>query len=131
MSKEWLGYPYFTRQELSCKCGCGAVLKDEFVVKLVALRKEANFPFNVTSGARCGSYNAKVSGTGTKGPHTFLRAVDIKVYGERAFVLLSLLQKFGFTGLGVSQKGSQTSRFFHIDDLTEKEGFPRPTVWSY
>ena len=38
-------------------------------------------------------------------------------------------QEYGFTGIGVNQKGN--SRFIHLDIADHSEERPRPTVWSY
>src|SRR5690625_2478038 len=56
------------------------------------------------------------------------RAVDIAVRGERAYWIVANANRYGFTGVGVSQKGG--SRFIHLDDLSAPD-YPRPSVWSY
>ena len=94
----WAGSPYFTKQEMLCKCGkCGLLPLDSFMLKLVTLRERAGFPFVISSGARCAKHNAAVSNTGSEGPHVMQRAVDVKVYGERAFNLVALATTHGFT----------------------------------
>ena len=97
--------------------------------KVEQLRSESPFPFPVTSAYRCPEYNEKVSSTGKDGPHTTGRAMDIGVSREQAYDLIKWATIFGFTGIGINQKGS--GRFVHLDDLPNKEGQPRPTVWSY
>lgn len=95
-----------------------------FMEKVEALRRLYNRPMPVTSAARCPAHNAKVSSTGTTGPHTTGRAIDIGVRGADALDLVRVaLSLGGFTGIGVSQKGS--ARFIHFDDL------PRKAIWSY
>jgi len=96
--------------------------------KVELLRTIAGFPFRVSSAYRCPSHNMDVSSTGHNGPHTTGHAVDIKVYGPRAYMLVQYALKIGFAGVGVKQKGSRTSRFIHIDDLAN--GL-RPWIWSY
>lgn len=122
---------HFTKAELQCRCGCGMLPEKDFMDKVEALRLVANFPFRVTSAARCASYNAKVSSTGATGPHTTGRAIDIAVRGKQAFELirLALELRLGFTGIGVQQKGQ--FRFVHLDDLPNTPTSPRPTIWSY
>lgn len=126
-------YKYFTAKELACKCGkCGkgeADMDAEFMAKLDAIREECGFPLNVTSGFRCKAHNAQVSRTGLHGPHTTGHAVDIRVMGSQCHKFLGTALKHGMTGIGVSQKGK--SRFIHVDDLTNADGYPRPTIWSY
>jgi len=120
---------HFTDKELACHCGCGMLPEQSFQDRLEVLRVRYGAPLAVTSGARCPDYNEKVAHTGRTGPHTQGRAVDISISGHEAFRLLSLAVVMGFTGIGISQKG--TSRFLHLDDLPEVPGQPRPWVWSY
>lgn len=116
--------------ELKCNCGCGMLPRLDFMEKVENLRNLYGKPMKITSAARCPEYNEKVSHTGKTGPHTTGRAVDIAVERQDAFRLLSLaLSTPDFTGIGVSQKGS--GRFLHLDDLPNKGGQPRPTIWSY
>lgn len=120
-------YRYFNEDELKCNC-CGKNgMQDNFMKKVEALRMACGFPFTVTSAYRCSKHNASVSSTGVNGPHTTGRSIDIGVRGEQAMKLVQKAVELGFTGIGVSQKG--TGRFIHLDDLTE--GYPRPNIWSY
>lgn len=119
--------PHFTKEELACKCGCGMLPQQDFMNKVEKLRNSLGFSLPVSSAARCPTYNAKVSGTGTTGPHTTGRAIDFAVDRQKAYMLLVAALNSGFTGIGVQQKGS--GRFIHIDDLPFNAG--RPTVWSY
>jgi zinc D-Ala-D-Ala carboxypeptidase len=121
---------YFILSEFGCKCGCGENKIDlGMVQKLDALREECGFPLIVTSAYRCVKHNREVSDTGDFGPHTTGHAVDIRVDRERAYRVLGLAAKHGFTGIGVQQKGG--GRYLHLDDLPNDIGQPRPTVWSY
>lgn len=125
-------WKYFDLDELKCKCGnCGSTgmeMDNEFMERLVALREECDFPFAVTSGYRCPSHNIRVSSTSFDGPHTTGKAIDIGVMGDKAYLLLKKALINGFTGIGVSEKGS--NRFIHLDTL-EAPDYPRPNVWSY
>lgn len=123
--------PHFSRDELACKCGCARMeIPREFLNKLENLRQACGFPFTISSGYRCPDYNARVSGTGRAGPHT-KAAVDVQVAGANAWVLVSMATRYGFRGIGVSQKGAHGSRFIHLDDLPDAPGQPRPWIWSY
>jgi uncharacterized protein YcbK (DUF882 family) len=127
-----MAWEHFTHDELRCRCGCGRVeMKDSYMRKLIKLRKAAGFAFPVTSGYRCPLHNDIVSTTGRDGPHTTGRAVDIGCYGEQAFWIVQHAAQFGFTGIGVKQRGNYAGRFVHIDDLTNTHNRPRPRVWSY
>lgn len=122
-------WPNFKPEEFRCKGDGTYLIVPEFMDKLQALRTRAAFPFRITSGYRSPAYNAKVAETGSKGPHTTGRAVDISVFGLDAFNLVRLAMEGGFTGIGISQKG--TSRFVHLDDLNRADGYPRPAIWTY
>lgn len=116
--------------KLRCSCGCGGLPSLEFMQKVEALRVLYGKPMKVSSGYRCPEYNAKVSKTGSTGPHTTGRAIDIAIERGDAFELVALaLSSSMFTGLGVQQKGQ--GRFIHLDDLPNGDGQPRPTIWSY
>lgn len=121
---------YFSVVEFECRCGCGrAPMDNEFLERLDAVRGAYGKPLAVTSGYRCPSYNAKVSGTGMTGPHTTGKAADLAVARGDAYKLLGIALRYGFTGIGVQQKGA--ARFLHLDTLTDAPGQPRPTLWSY
>jgi len=120
--------PHFTKAEVTCKCGCGLLPPQDFMDKVERARVRTNFPWPVTSGARCPAYNVTVSSTGRTGPHT-KRAIDIGVRGAQALVVVQAMLAEGFTGIGVQQKG--TSRFIHGDDLPNEPSQPRPWIWSY
>lgn len=121
--------PHFTKAELTCKCGCGMLPEQDFMDRVEGLRVSLGFSLPVTSGARCASYNSKVSATGASGPHTTGRALDLGVRGENALRLIVEARRAGFSGIGVSQKGE--GRFIHLDDLPDALGQPRPHLWSY
>lgn len=119
-------YVFFSNHELSCRhCGLNH-MNDAFMQKLVRMRTELDFPFPLSSAYRCPTYNNTVSSTGFNGPHTTGRAVDIMVSGKQAFDIVSRAAEFGFTGIGVKQKGA--NRFIHLDDLDIDL---RPWIWSY
>ncbi len=70
-------WPHFSRKELECHCGCGQMEMDhELLDRLESLRTAFGKPMRVTSGFRCPTYNAQISGTGFTGPHTTGMAVD-------------------------------------------------------
>lgn len=128
-------WKYFSREELNCRCGRDECkdswhkMQDDLMSKIVALREQLGFPFVISSAYRCKEHNLKVSDTGSFGPHTTGKAIDIVVQGSKAYQLIKAATQLGFAGIGVNQKGA--SRFIHLDILTEKEGFPRPWIWSY
>ena len=124
-------WPHFSHEELRCK-HCGECHMDEgFMESLERLRVDFGHPIPISSAYRCPTHNASVSSTGLAGPHTTGKAIDARVHGGRALKLLGMAPSYGFTGIGVAQKGVHSSRFIHLDTLTSDEMPPRPWVWSY
>ena len=119
----------FTRDEMTCRCGCGALPDPVFMTSLQMIRRDLGFGLPVTSGARCPEYNAKVSTTGRAGPHTTGMAANIRIWGPRAYALIAEVTNRGFLGIGVKQHGPHVGRFIHIDMLPESQ--KRPWVWGY
>ena len=118
----------FKNYELRCK-HCGRCEMDEdFMFRLEKVRHIYNKPIYITSAYRCPEYNNQISSTGLNGAHTTGKAVDIHVYGVKAWELLNLITLFEFKGIGVKQKGDMSKRFIHIDDSDSSLG---PRVWSY
>ena len=132
---DWSKWPNFREEEFRCKDG--ATLPEStaislFLDRLQRLRVVLNFPFTISSAYRTPTYNAQVSNTGLKGPHTTGRAVDLLVHGDKALSLVAAAPSFGFTGVGVKQSGPISGRFIHLDDLLPLEANdPRPWLWSY
>lgn len=122
--------PHFSKAELACKCGCGALPSQRFADKCERVRMRVGFPLPVSSCKRCPDHNEKVSKTGRTGPHT-KDAIDFLVHGALAFRVLEAIIAEDFAGIGVSQKGPITKRFIHGDDLPDELWQPRPWVWSY
>ena len=122
--------PNFTRLELACRCGCGLLPPDDFLDALQDLRDELGAPMHIASGARCPDHNCRVSSTGTNGPHT-IGAVDVRVSGGAALILVGVAMRNGWGGIGVKQHGPQGSRFIHLDRIPPGGKHPRPWIWSY
>jgi zinc D-Ala-D-Ala carboxypeptidase len=123
---------YFKSSEFDQKDmpGSGKSMDSAFLGYLDELRDRCGFPLVISSGYRTPEYNAKVSNTGTNGPHTTGKAADILISGERAYIVLREAMAMGvFTGIGIKQTGE--GRFIHLDICTENDGFPRPMLWSY
>lgn len=73
--------PHFTRQEFTCRCGCGFDTVDSQTLNLLGtVRSHFNAPVTVTSGCRCDAYNARVGGA-KHSQHRLGRAADIQVKG--------------------------------------------------
>jgi uncharacterized protein YcbK (DUF882 family) len=121
----------FTPREMSCRATGRVVLSSGFMDKLQAIRDAMDRPLVVTSGYRTPEHNARVSTTGTDGPHTTGHAADIACYGKGALDLVHFAVEHGMTGIGQHQRGSYEGRFVHLDDLPQEPGQPRPWPWTY
>ena len=125
-------WPHFSQTELTCHCGCGRQEMDaQFMEKLEGLRVAYGRPMTLTSAFRCPMHNSQASDTGLSGPHTTGKAVDVQVSGSDAHRLLTLALAQGFTGIGISQQGTLSARFLHLDTIEPGPGRPRPTLWTY
>tara|TARA_Y100001951_G_C11063891_1_gene142338 strand:+ start:70 stop:453 length:384 start_codon:yes stop_codon:yes gene_type:complete len=123
-------YKYFTDEELACSHCNKMYMHMGFMRKIEELRELLGFPFIVTSGFRCRVHPIEVR-KNSPGPHTTGQALDINVYGNNAHRLLDAALRAGFNGVGIAQKGGHSERFIHLDDLSNSDARPRPTVWSY
>lgn len=125
-------WKYFSQEEMRCRCGkCNGLPKPELMEKLESLRKDLGISLPVSSGYRCPEYNNIVSGTGLIGPHTTGLAVDLRIHGLKAFLVVSKAAEYLFTGIGIFQKGELNSRFIHLDCLDADMTRTRPALWSY
>lgn len=130
---DWDALPNFTREEFTCRCGCGRVdgpgdMDFEFLKRLQEIRDQLQRPMPITSGFRCSIENMRVSKTGPDGPHTTGHAADIQVSGPTAFHLVRLAYEMSMTGIGQRQHGNHSKRFVHLDDLDIRV---RPRTWTY
>jgi zinc D-Ala-D-Ala carboxypeptidase len=123
-----MSWKNFTLEEFACKHTGENKIEHELIDKLQALRTECGFPFKITSGYRSADHpvEAKKSKPGT---HALGLAADIGVRGKQALEIISKAKDFGFTGIGVNQKGN--ARFIHLDISKDLQGRPRPHIWSY
>ena len=127
MSRNW---EFFTEQEMQCK-GTGVCdMNEDFMSKLIELRKKFNEPMIITSGYRHPAHNMAIGGA-RYSAHTKGRAVDVSITGKEAYRLVRLALDAGMTGIGVAQRGPVIKRFIHIDDLEDSDENPRPLIWSY
>lgn len=133
MRVNWEQIRFFKKSEFDCKCGCGRnEMQEDFLKKLDNMRARCTFPFIVTSGYRCPDHNESISSTGRTGPHTTGRAVDIHLFGEKAYAVLRLASEGRlFSGIGLKMHGPHNGRFMHLDDLEKGDSRFRPTVWTY
>ena len=122
------GWKYFTEDEMKCKGSGTGEMDQQFMVKLDALRKKFGKPIIITSGYRSPEYNISIGGS-KNSAHVQGKAADIAVSHADAYKIVSIAIELGFTGIGVSQKGS--GRFIHVDTADNTAKHPRPHIWSY
>jgi uncharacterized protein YcbK (DUF882 family) len=105
----------FSREEFSCKCGCGFDAVDvELLNTLQQVRDYFGEAVTITSANRCKVHNAKVSGA-RQSKHVKGIAADIKVDTVIPRLVYNYLDnEFPDTyGLGLYERG--TSGWVHID----------------
>lgn len=124
----WRNYPDFQPYEFECRHSGELAMVPSFMDRLQALRSDFGKPMRISSGYRSPEHPVERKKP-APGPHSTGRACDVLVHGADALTLIALAVKHGFTGIGVSQKGSE--RFIHLDDLPHDPSRPRPWVWSY
>jgi uncharacterized protein YcbK (DUF882 family) len=118
----------FKLDEFKCKhCGENKI-EYELIDKLQLLREDLGFPFIISSGYRCEEHpiERKKKKPGT---HNLGIAVDIACSHKEALQIVSAAEGYGFTGIGVNQKGN--GRFIHLDIAKATHDRPRPHIWSY
>lgn len=125
----WAQYPNFRPEEFRCKHTGKLNMDARYMERLQALRTDYGKPMVIPSGYRHETHPIEAAKEDGPGPHTTGRACDVSIMGGDALELTALAVKHGFTGVGVSQKGSK--RFLHLDDLPHEDRRPRPWMWSY
>lgn len=123
---DWTKIRYFKPSEFAMKGdpASGLLMNMDFVFMLDELRHRCGFPLIINSGYRSKAYNAHIGGS-ENSMHLEGRAADIRIHGERAFILVEKALRVGFRGIGINQKGNLGSRFIHLDNRANK------TIWSY
>jgi uncharacterized protein YcbK (DUF882 family) len=123
----WDKYPNFSEEEFACSETGECKMSASFMKKMQELRDVYGNPMTITSGYRSPKHSIEASKpTGKLSTHARGCAADIACNGQQAYEIMKLAFQLGFTGIGVSQKGS--ARFVHLDTFS---GSPRPNIWSY
>lgn len=118
----WLEYPNFSKSEFDCQQTNDNEMTHEFMTLLQKMRNAYGKPMKITSGYRSPKHSIEAKKS-TPGTHAQGIACDIACSGRDALTIIELALNFGFTGIGVCQKGD--ARFIHVD-IREF-----PTIWSY
>lgn len=107
---------YFSRDEFTCKCGCGFNTVDfELVQVLTTVREHFDRPVIINSSCRCEIHNTMVGG-GKKSQHLLGRAADIVVKGVDPIEVHSFLNGHAPESYGLGKYNS----FTHIDTRSTK-----------
>lgn len=125
-------WPNFKKEELICKhtkkenpnVGAFTALMD----KVQLMRDYLGIPFEVNSAYRSPEHPIeakKISSGGKAGMHSYA-AIDIYVPVDQCYLFTKTAFEFGFTGIGINLKGSQSGRFIHLD--LRDNGY---NIWSY
>ena len=123
-----MSWENFKEEEFACQ-HCGKNNIDHLLIdKLQELRSDLGFSFVITSGYRCPDHPIEKKKS-PPGAHALGLAADIGVRGDKALEVVSKATAYGFTGVGVNQKGG--ARFIHLDIAESDSNRPRPHIWSY
>lgn len=94
-----------------------------FVVPL--RRDKVKGPVYLSSAYRCPEYNARISKTGYRGPHTTGKAVDVVCFSSRLRdTLIRGAMELGCVRMGVAKD------FIHFD-MCDEPRFPKNAIWTY
>jgi len=118
-------YPNISWNESSCSKTQGCVVDVDFLDLIQEMRSELNFSMAFTSIYRDATHpveDKKVAAGKRPGSHNMGCAVDIKVRGEQAKLILWYVlarSPAGIPGIGIRQKGKK--RFIHLDGMNEDQ----------
>lgn len=99
----------FSREEFTCKCGCGYDTVDVELVKVLQEIRDELGPVKITSACRCKYHNAAVGGRPSS-QHLLGRAADIQMKVSPAKVRAWLEEHYP-DSLGIGAYNT----FTHID----------------
>ena len=90
---------YFSKDELSCKCGCGFMVTDQFARWLDDLRDLVGLPLTLNCSARCPVHNSEVGGA-KNSQHLLGLAADIQALsGALRYKVAEAAFKLGVKGI--------------------------------
>jgi uncharacterized protein YcbK (DUF882 family) len=104
---------HFSEEELTCKCGCGYLVVNPILIRLLeSIRETFGKPVNVLSGCRCEQHNINIGGV-SDSQHLYGTAADIYIEGVDVDWLADVVTQKGADGVGV-YRGSNPP-FVHVD----------------
>ncbi|RJX17182.1 MAG: DUF882 domain-containing protein [Ammonifex sp.] len=103
---------HFTEEEARCRCGCGRMVVNDILVRLLeAMRAAAGHrPVVVHSWNRCEQYNKKIGGK-PDSQHLYGKAADVSIKGVGVAQLAKFAESSGADGIGTYPKQG----FVHVD----------------
>lgn len=115
---------HFTREELSCNCGCGLCgLRRGFAEKLEFAREKAGCAFIIRSSRRCDAHNTREGGSGNS-EHIWGDGIDVETKdGYTRWKVVTSALAAGIRRIGIG------SDFVHLGDGLEYKPFP--VFWNY
>jgi len=117
----------FSPAEMADRRSGQVFIVPDFMDLLQRLRSTLGFPLIINSAYRTLDHDRAIGGANV---HPSGEAVDIGIWGERAYDLVRIASGFGFTGIGIKQHGSYKGRFVHLDTINDDD-HPRRWIWSY
>ncbi len=121
---------FFSPAEMADRESGELLIVPDFMDWLMEVRQAFGKPMIVTSGYRAPLHQWQISGRRT-GAHVDGMAVDVKVAGEDAHMLLRVVYGHGVLGVGVSQLGPIEKRYLHLDRWLKAPPGLRPRPWNY
>lgn len=117
----------FHSEEFACPCCGKSEMNIHTVERLQRIRDIYGKPIRIVQGGgfRCRHYHEG----GPLSAHLTGEAVDLDIPQADLYMATGLAFMAGFSGIGV--KNRQGRWQLHIDDAEQKEGRPRPWIWSY
>jgi len=117
--------------KIVCPDGCGLEFELSFFNKMhfidFAMKQLGHKDICILSGPRCDKHNAQVNGVNNSA-HKRGIAADIEYNGHaHLFILCVVCILSGIRRLGINFK----EHFIHIDEGTEKDGYPTPCLFPY
>ena len=116
----------FTRQEIQCRCGCGANdISMDLIARLQEVRESLGQSMRISSGVRCRPHNHMVGGS-EKSSHLVGNATAVDIACDNSRYRQKLLKAMMpvFDRIGISGKNG----FIHCDVDPNKTA---EVVWLY
>jgi len=118
-----MNWSHFTKEEFSCKCGCGAnEVKTDLINRLEIVRQMYGKPMRINSGHRCEQAN-RAAGSRSSSSHVIGEAADIGCTNSKDRDELVGYLRTQFQRMGIHKL------FIHVDISEIKKA--SPVMWVY